>query len=68
MLPKIILPILLFLIWTGCANDMNNKFSASKHAFGQANRLCVIADQDVWEGEVGDSIRCLLYTSDAADE
>ena len=60
MIPKIILPILLFLIWTGCANDMNNKFSASKHAFGQANRLCVIADQDVWEGEVGDSIRYLF--------
>jgi len=60
MIPKIILPLLLVLIWTGCANDMNSKFNAPKNAFGQANRLCVIADQEVWEGAIGDSIRYLF--------
>lgn len=60
MVPKIILPLLLALIWTGCASDMTNKFNAPKNAFGQANRLCVIADQEVWEGAIGDSIRYLF--------
>ena len=60
MIPKIIFPLLLALIWSGCASDMTSKFNAPKNAFGQANRLCVIADQDVWEGEIGDSIRYLF--------
>lgn len=60
MIPKVILPLLLMLIWTGCASDMTNKFNAPKNAFGQANRLCIIADQDVWEGAIGDSIRYLF--------
>jgi len=60
MVPKIILPLLMLLIWTGCASDITSKFNAPKNAFGQANRLCVIADQDVWEGEIGDSIRYIF--------
>jgi len=46
MVPKLILPLLLLFIWTGCASDMTSKFNAPKNAFGQANRLCVIADQE----------------------
>jgi len=49
--------LLVLSLWTGCANDMNSKFSAPTNAFGQANRLCVVADQDLWEGKTGDSIR-----------
>lgn len=53
---SVLCTILLGLL-SGCANDMNSKFSTPTNAFGQANRLCVVADQDVWEGKTGDSIR-----------
>jgi len=49
--------LVIFSLWTGCANDMNSKFSTPTNAFGQANRLCIVADQDLWEGKTGDSIR-----------
>ena len=47
----------LFLIFTGCASEVREKFEATKYAFGRANRLCVVADKDVWESNIGDTIR-----------
>jgi len=40
-----------------CSEEAASRLKAKPHAFGKANHLVVIADKDVWEGEVGDTFR-----------
>ena len=51
----------LFLILSSCASEVGeevrNKFESPKYAFGPANKLCVVADKDLWESNIGDTIR-----------
>lgn len=50
-------------ISTSCSEEARNRLSAKANAFGKANHVVVIADKDVWEGEVGDTFR--FYFSSA---
>lgn len=51
---------ILAILFIGCASDTSSRLSPPKTAFGSANEICVIADQEVWESAVGDSIRYLF--------
>ena len=42
---------------TSCSERARDRLSAKPNAFGKANHVIVIADQDLWEGEVGDTFR-----------
>ena len=48
---------------TSCSEAARERLSAKANAFGKANHVIVIADRDVWEGEVGDTFR--FYFSSA---
>ncbi|MEM6320559.1 MAG: DUF4837 family protein [Bacteroidota bacterium] len=48
---------------TSCSEEARTRLSAKSNAFGKANHVVVIADKDVWEGEVGDTFR--FYFSSA---
>ncbi len=50
-------------ICTSCSEEARSRLSAKANAFGKANHVVVIADKDVWEGEVGDTFR--FYFSSA---
>ena len=54
-----LLPIALLTIYLlgSCLEEAVNRLKAKPYAFGQSNHLTVIADKDVWEGEVGDTFR-----------
>lgn len=45
-----------------CANDVAEKMGSLPNAFGKVNALTVVCDDDMWTGDVGDSIR-YYYTS-----
>lgn len=47
------------MLLSGCANQSGgpSKFSALPYAYGDFNQLIVIADNDIWNGAVGDSFR-----------
>lgn len=55
--------ILGAFISTSCSEAARERLSAKANAFGKANHVIVIADKDVWEGEVGDTFR--FYFSSA---
>lgn len=44
-------------ICTSCSEEVRNRLSAKSNAFGKANHVVVIADEDVWQGAVGDTFR-----------
>jgi hypothetical protein len=48
---------------TSCTEEARNRLAAKANAFGKANHVVVIADKDVWEGEIGDTFR--FYFSSA---
>ena len=50
-------------ICTSCSEEARSRLSAKTNAFGKANHVVVVADKDVWEGEVGDTFR--FYFSSA---
>ncbi len=53
-----LLYICLFsLCFTSCSDEVRSKLEAPKNAFGSSNQLCVIADQELWDGAIGDTIR-----------
>ena len=47
-------------ISTSCSEEARTRLSAKTNAFGKANHVVVIADKDVWEGEIGESLRAIL--------
>lgn len=55
--------ILLFLGLTlvvGCSNDFTDQLTPTPVAYGKVNELVVVADKNMWEGPVGDTIRYYL--------
>ncbi len=53
----------LAVVLVGCTSEARSRLSAKPTAFGKANHLVVVADKDIWEGEVGDTFR--FYFSSA---
>jgi len=49
--------IIYTLLFQGCAEDVGGKLGVPTSAFGKANEITVIADQELWEGAVGDTFR-----------
>ena len=47
----------------GCTSEARSRLSAKPNAFGKANHVVVIADKELWDGEVGDTFR--FYFSSA---
>ena len=47
----------LLIMQTACSSDQVKNFQAVPNAFGKTNQINVIADKDVWEGPVGDTLR-----------
>ncbi|MFK7808092.1 MAG: DUF4837 family protein [Saprospiraceae bacterium] len=50
------LGLLTLLSFYSCQSDMS-QFEARRSAFGRVNQMVVIADQELWEGAVGDTFR-----------
>jgi len=46
----------LYLL-TSCSEESMNRLQQKPSAFGKANQVVVIADEEVWEGAVGDTFR-----------
>lgn len=54
------LGLLLFL---GCSSDFTDKLTPTPLAYGKVNELVLIADKDIWESPVGDTIRYYLSSA-----
>ncbi len=44
---------------TSCSEELQNKLKSNPNALGTANQIVVIADEELWEGAVGDTFRML---------
>ena len=49
--------LIVIILMTGCSEDIQRSLKPVPNAFGSLNQLVVIADQDLWESEVGDTFR-----------
>ncbi|HEB62639.1 MAG TPA: DUF4837 family protein [Bacteroidetes bacterium] len=49
--------IYLALLMSGCSAEQIKSLQSVPSAFGESNRINVVADQDLWDGEVGDTFR-----------
>jgi len=58
----LIVVILVALTVSGCGEEVQRSMRPVPVAFGNINQLVVIADQDVWDGPVGDTLR-FYYSS-----
>jgi hypothetical protein len=54
--------LLITLLLTGCGEEVQRSLRPVPTAFGKINQLVVIADQEVWDGPLGDTIR-FYYSS-----
>ncbi len=49
--------IALIYLLSSCSEEVVTRFKPKPYSFGKSNHVVVIADKDVWEGEVGDTFR-----------
>lgn len=49
--------LLIIPLLTGCSEEMQRSLKPVPTAFGKINDIVIIADQEVWDGAVGDTIR-----------
>ncbi|NRB50993.1 MAG: DUF4837 family protein [Saprospiraceae bacterium] len=54
---KIISFLSLSLLLTACSEDMQRSLAPVPNAFGKLNEIIIIADDRIWEGPVGDTLR-----------
>ncbi|NET35891.1 MAG: DUF4837 family protein [Cyanothece sp. SIO1E1] len=54
---KIISFLSLSLLFTACSEDMQRSLAPVPNAFGKLNEIIIIADDRIWEGPVGDTLR-----------
>lgn len=54
---QFILWLIFLLAFSGCSEEVQKSLKAVPTAFGKVNQLIVIADEDLWESEVGDTFR-----------
>ncbi|MBP94113.1 MAG: DUF4837 domain-containing protein [Flavobacteriaceae bacterium] len=57
---KILLLILSFVIMTSCNDSKSSNQRLISQSSGKINNLSVVIDNDLWEGEVGETIRSIL--------
>ena len=56
--PSHFLILLAILVtFSGCSEEVQKSLKSVPNAFGQVNQLIIIADEDLWESEVGDTFR-----------
>lgn len=54
---RYILPVFILLVITvGCNNNPNSPLANKPNAMGRVNTLVVLTEQEIWEGEVGDTL------------
>lgn len=56
-----LIPALIFL--AGCSSDLTDKLTPVPSAYGKINELVLVADKNVWEGDIGDTIRYYLASA-----
>lgn len=56
---KVIIYFTLIALFTSCSEEFQNKLKSNPNALGTANQIVVIADQDLWQGVVGDTFQML---------
>lgn len=49
--------LIMAIIYSSCSSAV---MSSSPHSFGGINKIVVVADQDVWDGPIGDTLRFYL--------
>lgn len=54
---RILFSVILLIQFSSCNEEISKGLEAFPVAFGTLNDLIIIADDDVWEGPLGDSIR-----------
>ncbi len=52
-----IIYLFLILLVASCSEEFQQKLSSTPNALGSANEINVIADQELWDGEIGDTFR-----------
>ncbi|MEL6864512.1 MAG: DUF4837 family protein [Bacteroidota bacterium] len=57
------LSLVYISLFTACASEGPSSLRARPTAFGKANQVVVITDQDVWDGMVGDTLRQYFSSS-----
>jgi len=58
--------IFLFLgliLLAGCNSDFTDKLTPTPVAYGKVNELVLVADKNIWEGPIGDTIRYYLSSA-----
>ena len=48
---------LLLCLVSGCSDEIQSSLKPVPHAFGELNQIIVVADEEIWEGPIGDTIR-----------
>lgn len=59
---QLMILLLVAISVSGCGEEVQRSMRPVPVAFGKINQLVVIADQDVWDGPVGDTLR-FYYSS-----
>ncbi len=54
---KIVSVLCFYLFFSACSEDMQRSMSPVPNAFGKLNEIVVIADERIWEGPIGDTLR-----------
>jgi len=54
---KLIIISMCLLTLASCNDEVANQFSPKPSAFGRLNEVEIIADDEIWEGNTGDTIR-----------
>ncbi len=61
---KVLSLLIFILIISGCGADkVASTYRVKPVAMGKTNQLVVVADQDIWDGPVGDSLRYYYSTA-----
>ena len=56
---KVIIYFSVIALFASCSEEFQNKLKSNPNALGTANQIVVIADQQLWEGAVGDTFQML---------
>ena len=60
---KILSFFIFVLVISGCGSEVASSYKVKPIAMGKTNQLVIIADQEIWDGPVGDSIRHYYSTA-----
>ncbi len=50
-------------LWSGCSSEMRENLKSVPTAFGKVNEIIVIADDNIWDSPLGDTIRYYLSSA-----